>query len=285
MNRTILRVLNTSFISLIPKQENAQTPDRYKHIALRNVVYKIISKVVANKFKPLLPSLISGEQSGYVEGRQILDNIIQAHEVTHSLTSTRRAGMILQLDIAKAYDKVNWTYIWKVLQEFAFDHNWMAKAGGSAFSVSLHTHDGSSCPVYKECRVMGKIQGLPLKENGQALTHQKFVDDTMLQRIPIVKEARAYKQILNEYAMASGILVLKKAVLQSIPIFMLSALPAPKGVLQQFRNIQRDFLWGREEARKKWALVSWEKICKAKNHRGLGIDDQEILSNVLGAKL
>jgi len=66
---------------------------------------------------------------------------------------------------------------------------------------------------------------------------------------------------------------------------MLSALPAPKGVLQQFWNIQRDFLWSREEDRKKWVLVSWEEICKPKNHGGLGLDDQEILSKVLGVKL
>eukprot|EP00253_Pinus_taeda_P004501 PITA_04501 len=107
LNKTILKVLNTSFISLIPKQDNAQTQKRYRPIALCNVVYKIISKVVANKLRPLLPTLVSGEQSGYVEGRQILDNIIQAHEVVHSLTSKRKAGMIMQLDIAKAYDKVN----------------------------------------------------------------------------------------------------------------------------------------------------------------------------------
>ena len=61
LNRTVLKVLNTSFISLIPKQESAQTPDKYRPIALCNVVYKIISKVVANKLKPLLPSLVSGE--------------------------------------------------------------------------------------------------------------------------------------------------------------------------------------------------------------------------------
>lgn len=83
----------------------------------------------------------------------------------------------------------------------------------------------------------------------------------------------------------AGRLVLTKAVLQSILVFMLSALPAPKGVLQQFINIQRDFLWGKEDTRKKWALVSWEKICRPKNHGGLGLVDQEILSNVLGAKI
>lgn len=122
-NKTILKALNTSFISLIPKLDLAQTPDRFRPIALCNVTYKIISKVVANRLKPLLPSLIFVEQFGYVEGRQILDNIIQAHEVVHSLSSNRKAGMIMQLDIAKAYDKLNWTYIRKVLIAFGFDHN------------------------------------------------------------------------------------------------------------------------------------------------------------------
>jgi len=107
VNKTILKVLNTSFISLIPKQEDVQTLDKFRHIALCNVVYKIISKVAANRLKPLLPTLVSGEQLGYVEGRQILDNIIQAHEVVHSLKRKKRAGMIMQLDIAKAYDKVS----------------------------------------------------------------------------------------------------------------------------------------------------------------------------------
>lgn len=80
-------------------------------------------------------------------------------------------------------------------------------------------------------------------------------------------------------------LVLTKAVLQLIPIFRLSTFPAPKGVLQQLRTIQRDFLWGKGEERKKWALVAWEKICKPKIYDGLGLDDPEILNRVLGAKL
>ena len=114
----------------------------YRPISLCNVVYKVISKVVENRLKPLLPALVSGEQSSYVEGRQILDNIIQAHEVVHLLTSKRKAGMIMQLDIAKAYDKVNWTYIRKVLTMFGFDHNqvrWvMALVTSSSFSILVN---------------------------------------------------------------------------------------------------------------------------------------------------
>ena len=83
------------------------TPDRFRPIALCNVVYKIISKVIENKLKPLLPTLVSEEQTGYVEGRQILNNIIQVHEVVHSFKSNKQVGLIIQLDLAKAYDKLS----------------------------------------------------------------------------------------------------------------------------------------------------------------------------------
>ena len=141
-DKTILKALNNTFIALIPKQDSALTPDRFRPIALCNVVYKIISKVVASRLKPLLPTLVSGEQSGYVEGRQILDNIIQDHEVLHSLTSKRKDGMIMQLDIAKTYDKLNWNYIRKVLMAFGFDHNWirwvMALVTSPSFSILVN---------------------------------------------------------------------------------------------------------------------------------------------------
>ena len=124
---------------------------------------------------------------------------------------------------------------------------------------------------------------LPSKYLGVPLTTKP-----MLKRIwePLINKLqdKVSKWTINSLNLA-GKLVLTKVVLQVIPIFMLSALPAPKGVFQQFRNIQRNFLSGKKENRKKWALVSWDKICKHKNHGGLGLDDQEILSNVLGAKL
>jgi len=65
-SKMVLKALNASFISLILKQEKSMTPDGFRPIALCNVVYKIISKVIANK--PLLLSLISEEKIGYVEG-------------------------------------------------------------------------------------------------------------------------------------------------------------------------------------------------------------------------
>ena len=75
---TILKSLNSTFLALVPKEENAHTPEKFRPIALCNVIYKIISKVITNRLKPILPNLISEEQSGYVEGIKILDNILLA---------------------------------------------------------------------------------------------------------------------------------------------------------------------------------------------------------------
>ena len=95
----LLPSLNATFIALIPKFDQASTPEKFRPIALCNVIYKIISKVIANRLKPLLPILISPEQKGYVEGRQILDGIILTHEVIHSLKQTKNPGMLLKIDL------------------------------------------------------------------------------------------------------------------------------------------------------------------------------------------
>jgi hypothetical protein len=120
---SILKAINATMITLIPKENEARTPDRYRPIALCNVVYNIISKVIANRLKPILPTLISEEHAGFVEGRQIMDNIIHAHELIHTLKSQRRGGMIIQLDLAKAYDKISWHYMTKTLEAFGFEQH------------------------------------------------------------------------------------------------------------------------------------------------------------------
>ena len=72
----ILPAFNDTLLTLIPKEEKTLTPKSFLQIALCNVIFKLITKVLANRLKPLLPKLISKEKTGYVKGRQILDNII-----------------------------------------------------------------------------------------------------------------------------------------------------------------------------------------------------------------
>ena len=109
--RGILKSLNATFLALIPKEHGTEDPRKFRPIALCNVIYKIITKIIANRLRPLLPILISPEQAGFVEGRQILDGIILVHEAIHSLKQNKSAGMLLKLDLSKSYDKLNWDFL------------------------------------------------------------------------------------------------------------------------------------------------------------------------------
>ena len=100
----VLPTLNATFLTLIPKEKNIASQSKYRPIALCNVICKIISKVIANHLKPLLPFIISPEQTGCVEGRKILDNIIVSHEFIHSLKTPKIPGMLLKLDHSKTFD-------------------------------------------------------------------------------------------------------------------------------------------------------------------------------------
>ena len=81
--------------------------------------------MVANRIKPILTHVISKEQSRYIEGRQIMDNVILAHEVIHSLKTSRTPSMLIKLDLSKAFDKANWQYLRDVLESFGFDQHWV----------------------------------------------------------------------------------------------------------------------------------------------------------------
>jgi hypothetical protein len=83
-SREVFPALNTTFITLIPKEEQVTQPKQFHPIVLSNVIYKILTKVISLRLKPCLPFIIYHEQSGYVEGKKILDTIILAHEVIHS---------------------------------------------------------------------------------------------------------------------------------------------------------------------------------------------------------
>jgi hypothetical protein len=67
--------------------------------------------------------------------------------------------------------------------------------------------------------------------------------------------------------------------------YMMSVFPAPKGILQKIRAIQRDFLWRGAENKKKWALVAWEKVFRPKGKGGLGLQDPQVTNEAYGEKL
>lgn len=104
-----IALLNSTYVILIPKKKNPQTMADFRPISLCNVVYKLVTKIQANRLKLVLPHAISLSQSAFVLGTQIFDNVIVAFELLHSLQGKNngtKGFMALKLDINKAYDKV-----------------------------------------------------------------------------------------------------------------------------------------------------------------------------------
>lgn len=105
----LLRKLNHTNLVLIPKVACPKHMTQFRPIALCNVSNKIIVKVITNRLKQIMPRMISDNQSAFVAGKHIQDNILVVHEVLHSLMHQNKkdnASMAIKLDMAKAYDRV-----------------------------------------------------------------------------------------------------------------------------------------------------------------------------------
>lgn len=107
-NQKVPEYLNQTLIALLPKQIGPELVSHYRPISLCNTIYKIVSKILVLRLKPLLPSLILPMQLAFLAGRRGSDNVIIAQEFIYSLQN--RGGkdgfMVVKIDLKKAYDRL-----------------------------------------------------------------------------------------------------------------------------------------------------------------------------------
>lgn len=126
-NVTIPMGWNDITIVMIPKVDNPDKVTQFRPISLCNVVYKIISKMLSRRLKGILPEIISDHQSAIVPGGLITDNILLAYECIHSMKRKKgKKGLCaVKLDMHKAYDRVEWSFLEKIMAKLGFDQRWI----------------------------------------------------------------------------------------------------------------------------------------------------------------
>ncbi|CAA7058564.1 unnamed protein product [Microthlaspi erraticum] len=119
--------LNETHVRLIPKVPSPKSVSEYRPIALCNVYYKIISKLLTKRLQPILSTIISENQTAFIPGRAISDNVLITHEVLHYLKgsgATKHCSMAVKTDMSKAYDRLKWNFIAAVLDRMGFHPKW-----------------------------------------------------------------------------------------------------------------------------------------------------------------
>jgi hypothetical protein len=112
---------NSSFLALIPKEKGASSFAKFRFISLCNIGYKVIMKVLANRLKAVLPSIIPENQGGFIQGRHISDNIVLVQEAIHSSINRKEKGMVIKLDLINAFDRVRHAFLFQVMRRFGFE--------------------------------------------------------------------------------------------------------------------------------------------------------------------
>ena len=139
LNSSILPTpLNQTFID-IPKIHNPEHTHQYRPISICNVLYKIYSKVLANRLKKLTPHIVLEHQLAFIKDRLISDNILVAFETLHSLQNykSRTHGfMAIKLDISKAYGWVDWNFLEQLMRKLGYNERWVQLIMGCVKTVS-----------------------------------------------------------------------------------------------------------------------------------------------------
>ncbi|KAF7815570.1 reverse transcriptase [Senna tora] len=115
----LLKDLNRTLITLIPKIDVPEKLKDFRPIGLCNVVYKVITKILVLRLQNIMTRIISPFQNGFVKGRSISDSVFLASEVMsfiHKARKTKTAWCAFKLDIHKAYDKLSWNFLEAVLR-------------------------------------------------------------------------------------------------------------------------------------------------------------------------
>lgn len=124
---TLNLAMRRGVITLLPKRDRDQTYiENWRPITLLNCDYKILSKALALRLQTVLPSLISFDQTGFMKGRNIVDNIRKTIEAVNHSYMNKQKSLIMTTDYQKCFDMLEHSAIWGSLRYFGFGEEYIS---------------------------------------------------------------------------------------------------------------------------------------------------------------
>ncbi|KAK6803130.1 hypothetical protein RDI58_000914 [Solanum bulbocastanum] len=224
---------------LLPKVKHPNKLAEFRPISLSNFITKIISKLICSRLAPILPDLISPNQSGFVQGRSISENIMLAQEIIHQIKKPAiGSNVVIKLDMAKAYDRVSWSYICIILRKMGFEevfidmiwrtmvNNWYSIIINGKRHGFFHSTRGlkQGDPLSPALFILGAevlsrslnrlhqnplYHGFYMERRGPQINHLSFADDIIIFTSGRKHSLKLIMQTLATYERVSGQLVNK----------------------------------------------------------------------------
>jgi hypothetical protein len=223
-------LFNKGLIILIPKSGDHARIGNWRPITLLVSLYKILAKTLARQLQTFLPSIIRPSQTGFVEGRCILDNTFLAQEAQDWAEESNQDLVLLLLDFEKAFDRIEWSFLFEALAKLGFCSQWIRWVSSlykSALSaIKLNGVEGNTFPLGRSVRqgcpispylfilatdVLGHmlddhrfgVKGLALPGGGK-ITDQTFADDTALYLQGTRDNMERTQKVLDTFCRESG---------------------------------------------------------------------------------
>ena len=253
----LLKGINATRVILIPKVDMPRKVADFRPIACCNTLYKCISKVIVNRIRSCLGKIVSKNQSAFIPGRSILDNILLAQELMVGYNNKRGVPKCtLKIDIQKAYDTVDWEFLNRSLKGFGFHPimiQWiMACVSSPWFMINFNGEDhgyfegkrglrqGDPLSPYLFTLVMEVFNLILVKKieesqcfkfhckcDSQRITHLCFADDLLVFSFGNGNSARVIKAALDDFYSVSGL----KASMEKSQIFFSCVKPNMRRII------------------------------------------------------
>ena len=230
------KTTNSTILSLVPKFTGASRISDYRPISCLNKLYKVISRLLVRRLKPILHHLILPNQTTFVEGRLLVENTVLASELVNGYHKNKGSRKItIKVDIAKAFDTLSWDFLFTALESLALSPPFICLLRACICLTSFTVgYNGTVRGFFKGKR--GLRQGDPLspylfviamnylslmldKEartgyityhhqcHKTKLTHLSFADDLLIFIDGLLESVQRVLQILREFENRSGLAV------------------------------------------------------------------------------